>query len=251
MHFQCDLLELEEEQVLDYLHFLKSSHNTPSESFFKHTIYGLRYLYRQFGKQALALRMPSIERSKQLPIVLSQTEVKTLIHNTKLLKHRLIIALLYSCGLRNFELCNLKVVDCDLQRGLLHIRKGKGRKDRYVPLGNLLAQGIKKYLEAEKPQVFLFNGNSTTGQPAQYTPRGVQFVLRQARKRSGINKPLTAHSLRHTYATHLLEMGLDIVSLKEALGHSHIQTTMVYLQVARLDRSRLFSPLDRIYNVQA
>ena len=243
-HFQCDLLDLDEEQLLDYLHLLKEQNNSPSESFFKHTVYGLRFLYRQYGRKGLHVALPSIKRQKDLPVVLSQEEVRRLLVTPKLLKHRLVIALLYGCGLRNFELCRLKVTDIDLHRNTLHVRQGKGGKDRYLPLCGLLTKGLKRYLEAERPTEYLLTSNKGEG----YTTRGVQWVLRQARQRSGIQKQLTAHSLRHSYATHLLEMGMDIISLKDLLGHASIQTTMLYLHVAQVGRKPAFSPLEKLYN---
>lgn len=245
-HFRCDLLELDEEQVLDYLHVLKSKHRTPSESYFKHTVYGLRFLYKQFGLKSLQVSLPSISHDKELPVVLSQQEVRLILKTPKLLKHRIVLGLLYGCGLRNFELCNLKISDIDLDRNMLHVRKGKGRKDRYVPLCEMLVRGIAKYLAAECPEDYLINSNKGI----RYTPRGVQWVLRQTRKESGIGKQVTAHSLRHSYATHLLEMGMDIISLKDLLGHESIMTTMRYLHVARVGRQMPFSPLEKLYEHQ-
>lgn len=247
MYLQADLLGLDDDQILDYLHFLKRKHKTPSDSFFKHTVYGLRYLYRLYDKAESRIILPSIERQKTLPVVLSQEEVKRLLKGPKLLKHRLLLAMLYGCGLRNFELCNVKLSDIDFERKQLHIRKGKYRKDRYVPLCDLLIRGIKKYVQSENPVTFLFNGKSTTGEYVALTPRGVQWAAREARAKSGIKKQVTAHCLRHSYATHLLEMGTDIMTLKELLGHEDIQTTMVYLHVSRLGRKPPFSPLEKLY----
>lgn len=252
MHLQCDLLEIDDEQILDYLHVLKRKHKTPSDSFFKHTVYGLRYLFRIFDRTESRVILPSIERPKKLPVVLSWQEVRTLLKAPKLLKHRLILSLLYGCGLRNFELCNLKISDADLERKMLHVRQGKGRKDRYVPLCDLLIRGITTYLAAEKPVVYLFNGKSNTEEYTKLTPRGVQWAAREARRPSGIKKQVTAHSLRHSYATHLLEMGTDIMTLKDLLGHEDINTTLIYLHVARVGRQAAFSPLEKLYgNLQA
>jgi site-specific recombinase XerD len=243
-HFDGDLLALDEEQVLDYLHLLLSSSETPSESYFKHTVYGLRYLYKQYGLKALHVALPSIPHDKSLPEVLSQQEVRRLLKTPKLLKHRIVLALLYGCGLRNNELCNLRIKEVDLDRQMLHVCRGKGRKDRYVPLGPLLIRGISTYLQAEQPHEYLINSNKGSG---QYTARGVQWVLRQAGKESGIGKAVTAHTLRHSYATHLLEMGMDIMTLKDLLGHESVMTTMTYLHVARVGRQLPFSPLDKLY----
>jgi site-specific recombinase XerD len=243
-HFESDLLSLDEEQVLDYLHVLVSRSESPSESYFKHTVYGLRYLYKQYGLKALEVALPSIAHDKSLPEVLSQQEVKVILKTPKLLKHRIVLGLLYGCGLRNNELCNLRIKDVDLDREMVHVCRGKGRKDRYVPLGPLLLRGVSIYLQAEHPQEYLINSNKGGG---QYTPRGVQWVLRQAGKDSGIEKTVTAHTLRHSYATHLLEMGMDIMTLKDLLGHESVMTTMRYLHVARVGRQLPFSPLDKLY----
>lgn len=247
LHFKCSPLDLDEEQVLDYLHFLKSQHKTPSDSFFKHTVYGLRYAYRICGMKEMRVVLPSIERPKKLPVVLSRKEVKQLLKTPKLLKHRLILAMLYGCGLRCFELRNLQLQDLDFDRKMLHIRQGKGRKDRYVPLSQLQIRGLKKYIAAENPSSWCFTGNNNQGEPVQLSNQGVQWIVREARKHSGIKKVVTTHSLRHSYATHLLEMGLDIISVKELLGHAAIETTLTYLHVAQLGRQKPFSPLERLY----
>jgi integrase/recombinase XerD len=107
LHFKWDLLELDDEAILDYLHYLKSQRKTPSDSYFKHTVYGLRYLFRIYNKEESRVILPSIEQQKALPIILSQQEVKSLLKAPRLLKHRLIVSLLYGCGLGNFELCKL------------------------------------------------------------------------------------------------------------------------------------------------
>jgi integrase/recombinase XerD len=190
------------------------------------------------------LNFPSIKRDKKLPVVLSPKEMKGLLKAPTLLKHRVLIGVLYGCGLRCHELRSLLIKDVDFDRNMIHIRQGKGRKDRYVPLGEHLARGLKKYLDAEKPVKWLFNGKDHQ-QP--FSPRGTQWVVREATKKTGIKKQVSVHTLRHTYATHLLEQGLDIVSIKELLGHAHIDTTMVYLHVAKAGRQIPFSPLDKLY----
>jgi len=247
LHFNCSPLDLDEEQVLDYLHLLKSRHNTPSDSFFKHTVYGLRYAYRISGMKAMRVMLPSIERPRKLPVVLSRREIKQLLKTPKLLKHRLVLAMLYGCGLRCFELRNLQLKDLDFDRKMLHIRQGKGRKDRYVPLSQMQIRGLKKYIAADHPTTWCFNGYDRKGTPSRLSAMGVQWIVREARKHSGIQKEITTHSLRHSYATHLLEMGLDIMSVKDLLGHADIQTTLTYLHVAQLGRQKPFSPLDRLY----
>jgi site-specific recombinase XerD len=182
-------------------------------------------------------------------VILSKEEVKLLIRTPKLLKHRLMLALLYGCGLRCSELRNLHLKDISLDRMQLHIRQGKGGKDRYVPLCELLVRGILQYLESEKPVQWLFMGKNSTGKPVGLSAMGVQWVVKQARQHSGITKGVTTHILRHTYATHLLEMGIDIMTLKGLLGHVDIQTTLIYLHVAQCSRSKGFSPLERLYSL--
>ena len=156
--------------------------------------------------------------------------------------------MLYGCGLRRFELLNIKLPDLDFDRQMLHIREGKGRKDRYVPLGDHLCRGLKIYISLERPYIWLFNGKNNTGHLQQFSETGVQWVIKEASKKSGIKKHVTSHVLRHTYATHLLEMGMDIITLKELLGHTDIRTTMIYLHVAHLGRLRSFNPLDKLYS---
>jgi integrase/recombinase XerD len=247
LHFNCNPVELDQEQVLDYLQYLKTRSNTPSSSYFKHTVYGLSFAYKALGMEGYHISLPSIKFSKKLPVVLSKNEVKKLLRTPALLKHRIVLALLYGCGLRRFELLNIKLADVDLDRKMLHIREGKGRKDRYVPIGDLLARGLKTYLDAEHPYIWLINGKDSKGQLQRFSETGVQWIIREATRKAGIKKHVTSHVLRHTYATHLLEMGLDIMTLKDLLGHVDIHTTMIYLHVAQLGRDKAFNPLDKIY----
>ena len=248
LYFQCSPLELDQEQLLDYLHHLKSQHKTPSESFFKHTIYGLRYLYRIYDLPEHRVVLPQIAGSKKLPVILSKEEVRLLIKTPKLHKHRLMLAMLYGCGLRCSELRHIELQDVWLDRMQLHIRQSKGGKDRYVPLCKLLVRGIHKHLVSDKPVKWLFTGKDPSGAPVALSPMGVQWVVKQARQQCGIKKAVTTHILRHTYATHLLEMGLDIMNLKEVLGHVDIRTTLIYLHVARCAKTVGFSPLEKLYS---
>ena len=248
LHVNCNPLDLEEDQILDYLQHLKNQSTKPSQSYFKHTVYGLSLAYKVMGIDAKGVSLPSMKFPKKLPVVLSFNEIKKLIKAPSLIRHRLILALLYGCGLRRFELLNIKIQDVDFDRKMLHIRQGKGRKDRYVPLGDHLSRGLKIYLDSERPYVWLFNGKTNTGQLQQFSETGVQWVIKEAAKKANIKKHVTSHVLRHTYATHLLEMGMDIMTLKDLLGHIDIQTTLVYLHVAQLGRDKAFNPLDRIYS---
>lgn len=253
LHFGQVPTHLDEDQINDYLHLMQREHNTPSESYFKFTVYGLRYAFRISGLREARVALPSIRRDKKLPVVLSRQEVRRLLKAPKLLKHRVLIGLLYGCGLRCFEVRNVQLADLDFDRKMLHVRCGKGRKDRYVPLCDLLIKGIKSYIAAEQPTDWLFFGTQPVEGRAggafdsRYSQKGVQWAVGEARKAAGIIKPMSVHTLRHTYATHLLEDGLDIMSIKELLGHESIDTTLVYLHVAQNGRVKPFSPLERLY----
>lgn len=242
LHFNALPTHLTHEQIEDYLYVLKK--RGAAESFFKHTVYGMRFLFRVEGLPYRALQLPSFQNKQKLPVVLNQTEMLELLQAPILLKHRVLVAILYGCGLRCQEVRKLQLQDIDFERNLIHIRQSKGRKDRYVPIGQKLRNEIKNYLLRDKPVKWLFNGKNYKG----YSPQGVQRAVREAQQKTSIQKRITPHTLRHTYATHLLEQGLDIVSIKELLGHSFIETTMVYLHVVMQDRKVVFSPLDALFN---
>jgi site-specific recombinase XerD len=243
LHFNRLPTELDYEQIQDYLYLVKSQ-RAPSDSFFKHAVYGLRFVLRLEGLDERVVELPQLKRDKKLPVVLSKQEVKALLIAPVLLKHRLLLAITYGCGLRCSEVRNLKVKDVDLDRGMLHVRQGKGRKDRYVPLGQMLKRGMLQYLEAEQPKEYLFAGKDHT---SAFSQQGVQWVVKEARKKAKILKPLCVHTLRHSYATHLLEDGLDILSIKDLLGHESIETTLIYLHIARVRPAVCHSPLDTLY----
>ncbi|WP_235973064.1 tyrosine-type recombinase/integrase, partial [Flavobacterium undicola] len=198
------------------------------------------------------LRLPSIKHEKKLPVVLSKEEVWSLLVHAKLLKHKILIGLLYGCGLRCMEVRSVRLQDLDFDRKQLKVVQGKGKKDRYVPLSIHLIRGLRKYIEAEKPQDYLFNGQpvgrSGGDFDSRYSQRGVQWVIKQVSKAAGIAKEVHVHSLRHSYATHLLEDGMDIMTLKELLGHQNIETTLEYLQIAQLESQQKFSPLDMLFS---
>lgn len=248
IHTKTSPEKLSKTAINDYLFHCQHLHKTPSESFFKHTIFGLRALYKVLGMSGQKVNLPQIKRDAKLPIVLSKSEIKSLLNAPKYLKHRLMLAVLYGCGLRSYELCDLRLSDIDFERKTVFVRKKKGLVDRYVPLSDHLIRGLKKYIESEHPQIYVFNSQKTDeGAFRPLTTRAVQWLIKECRSKINTNKPITAHTLRHTYATHLLEDGLNIMSLKELLGHAHIETTLVYLHVANTGSSKKFSPLDTLY----
>jgi len=251
LHFGRVPLELTSEEVRDYLYELQNRSKTFSQSYFKHTVFGLRFLLKSEGLPYDYLRLPIIKTEKTLPVVLSKEEVWRMLRVPKHLKHRILIGLLYGCGLRCFEVRNVRLCDLDFDRACLHVVQGKGKKDRYVPLSKHLIRGLNSYIQAAKPKYWLFNGQATERSggdfDGRYSQRGVQWAVKQAVKQAGISKNVHVHTLRHTFATHLLEDGLDIVTVKELMGHSHIQMTMEYLHVARSNPQRAFSPLDTLF----
>ena len=251
LYFKKLPTELDPEQVQDYLYYLQKKSKTPSQTYFKHTVYGLRFLLKSEGLPYGFLRLPSIKHEKKLPVVLSKQEVWAMLQSAQLLKHKILIGLLYGCGLRCMEVRSVRLQDLDFDRKQLKVVQGKGRKDRYVPLSEHLIRGLIKYITAEKPKEYLFNGqpNGRAGGDfdSRYSQRGVQWAVQQVAKAAGIKKEVHTHTMRHSYATHLLEDGMDIITLKGLLGHENIETTLEYLQIAQLQSQRIFSPLDTLF----
>ncbi len=243
LHYDQLPTELDQEQVLDYLHLVKAN-GSPCASFFKFTIYGMRYACKLRGLSYQQFSLPAIQRNNKLPVVLNATEVKAMIEACDLLKHRLLIRLCYGCGLRCAEVRNLTLSAIDTERQMVHVKQGKGNKDRCLSMGIMLSRGIRDYIAAEKPRKFLFEGHDGDA----LSQRGTQWAVSQAVKRAGIVKEVSVHTLRHTYATHLLEQGVNILIIKDLLGHAHIETTMIYLHLARVPATVAFSPMDTLYN---
>lgn len=235
---------ISEKELNKYMASLARDSKSPSLSDFKFTVYGLRYCYRLLGMNEKVVKLPIIRRASKLPVVLNREECRALFKAPELLKHRVLLSLMYSAGLRARKASRLKLSDIDSGRMMIHIRQSKYNKDRYVPLSQLMLKGLRDYYYACGPVEYLFNGNEP-GTPLSV--RGMQWALREAVKKSKLQKGITLHTLRHSYATHLLEYGMDIVTIKDLLGHERIETTMVYLHVARPNRTNLFSPFDRLY----
>lgn len=247
LHFEKLPEELDDDQINEYLVALALDKKSPSRSSFKHMVYGLRYYYRLMGMNKRAIALPSLKKENKLPVILNRIELKELFAAPTLLKQRIVLSLIYSAGLRGQEVVNLKIADVDFQRMTIHIRQSKGKKDRIVPLADAMAVGLKKYLKAENPHIWLFNGKELDG---RYSVKGLSWVMRENLKKTSITKEVNLHSLRHSYATHLLEDGVNIVTLKELLGHADITTTMLYLHVAQCSTIKAHSPLDTLYNLK-
>jgi site-specific recombinase XerD len=244
LHYNALPENISDDEINEYLTMLALKSNAPSRSSFKHMVYGLRYYFRHIGLNKRAIALPSLKKETKLPVILNRKELKELFVAPQLLKHRIVLTLIYSAGLRGQEVINLKIGDIDFERKTIHIRQSKYKKDRVVPLSDYIAKGLKKYISVENPHVWLFNGKELDG---RYSVKGLSWVMREALKKTKIQKQVNLHSLRHSYATHLLEDGVNIVMIKNLLGHSNIDNTMVYLHVAQLPNTPPHSPLDRLY----
>lgn len=244
IHFGKLPEQIDPEEINEYLVSLARDPKSPSRSSFKHMVYGLRYYYRLLGMNKNAIALPSLRKETKLPVILNPQELKALFAAPTLLKQRIVLTLIYSAGLRSQEVINLKISDIDFERKTIHIRQSKYKKDRIVPLAKYMAIGLKKYLKAENPHVWLFNGKEAD---RRYSVKGLSWVMRESLKKTSITKEVSLHSLRHSFATHLLEQGLNIVTLKELLGHAEITTTMIYLHVAQCPLIKPHSPLDTLY----
>jgi len=248
LHFNKLPEHISDDEINEYLTALALSSKSPSRSSFKHMVYGLRYYFRHMGLDQRVVNLPSLKKETKLPVILNRSELKALFKAPPLLKHRVLLALAYSAGLRSQEIANLKLSDIDYERKTIHIRQSKFKKDRIVPLSDFISKGLEKYISVEHPVTWVFNGKEPN---SRYSTNGLSWVMRLALKRTNIGKQVNLHSLRHSYATHLLEDGINIVIIKLLLGHAHISTTMIYLHVAQLPHTPPHSPLDTLYPGQS
>ncbi|HEX5002363.1 MAG TPA: tyrosine-type recombinase/integrase [Bacteroidia bacterium] len=182
-------------------------------------------------------------REHRLPNVLSKEEVGLILDQPVNLKHKLMLIMIYSCGLRCSELLHLKPADVDSRRMLLIVRMAKGNKDRIVPLSVKLLPKLREYYRMYKPGTYLFEGQM---RGEMYSARSLQQVLRRAVEKAGIRKPVTLHWLRHSYATHLLESGTDLRYIQELLGHKSSRTTEIYTHVSTRSIQNITSPFDSL-----
>jgi site-specific recombinase XerD len=181
-------------------------------------------------------------KTSQLPNVLSEQEVQRLFAAVDNLKHRCILMMIYSAGLRLSELTALRMADLRIDRQEIFVHAGKGKKDRYTTLSSKLLKELKRYFAAYRPEYWVFEGQ--TG--GQYSTRSVQSIMRRAVEKSGVNPYATVHTLRHSYATHLLERGVSLRHIQELLGHASSQTTEIYTHISNKQRRTITSPLDQL-----
>ena len=230
---------LSKEELLNYLEYLVQKGYSKSAQ--NQHINAIKFYYEKYlekEKQYYFIDRPI--KDKKLPVVMSKEEVQQLLNQVHNLKHKTILILIYSCGLRISELINLKIKDIDSKRMLIQIRNSKGNKDRQVQLTNQILVLIKKYYKSYFPKEFLFNGMHG----GKYSSASIQKIIKRKALRAGIRKNITPHTLRHSFATHLLEDGIDIRYIQTILGHSNIQTTQIYTHVSSKHLKNIKNPTD-------
>ena len=222
-------------------HLLRLHGDGKSSSYQRQAISAITFLARLVGEPDVVETIQRPKRDRKLPAVLSRGEVRRILDATEFPKHRLALMLIYSAGLRVSEVVRLRVGDLDPERGLIHVRGAKGRKDRYTLLSNTAADALLRYGLSTDPDAWLFPG----GRPGRHlTTRSIQKVFERAIKRAGITKHASVHTLRHSFATHLLESGTSLRHIQTLLGHSSPKTTEIYTHVSQGDLRRIPNPLD-------
>ncbi|MGC9342132.1 MAG: site-specific tyrosine recombinase/integron integrase [Bacteroidales bacterium] len=233
--------DIREKDVVDYVHNYIIP-NGYSYTFQNHLINALKLFFGKILNAKFDIsRLERPKRENKLPNVLSKEEVKRILVADKNLKHRTMLSLIYACGLRRSELLNLTLKDIDSNRSVLIIRQAKGRKDRIVNMPNSLIEDLREYYRLYKPKKYLFEGS----QPGnKYSTSSIEAVLKKAVKKARIDKPVTLHWLRHSFATHHMESGTDLRIIQELLGHKSSRTTEIYTHVSTRTIQNLKSPFE-------
>ncbi len=217
-----------------------------SHSYANQVLSSLRFLHRYvLNVPAPVADIPRPKREKTLPKILSEPEVRRFLEELGSPKHRAIAFVLYSAGLRVGEVARLRVEDIDSQRAQIHVRLGKGGKDRYAILSPVVLGVLREYVRLERPEHWLFPGGKRRDK--HITTRTIQKQVSRAGRKAGIRKRVTPHMRRHSFATHLLEGGTDLKSIQELLGHRKISTTVIYTHVAQPKLRKITSPIDRLF----
>ncbi|MFH1307473.1 MAG: site-specific tyrosine recombinase/integron integrase [archaeon] len=227
--------ELNEEDAKSYLASLIDSKSRATLSLVASSI---RFFYNLLGKQIGQIVLP--KKEKKLPVVLTREEVKKLVESTDTRKSKLILSLLYSSGLRVSELVNLKKEDIDFGENLGWVRKGKGGKDRLFSISETLVKEIKNYISVIPENTYLFS------KLKPLTTRNIQKIIQSTSKKVPIHKKVTPHTLRHSFATHLLESGVDIRVIQTLLGHENLQTTQIYTHISQDQIKKVKNPFDSL-----
>jgi len=237
-YFKKPLDKITEQEFKDFLNnFFKKNYSAQTVNQY-HAV--LKLIFTKIYKIPFDFSIPYAKRAKKLPIVLSRQEIKTILNQISNLKHKLMLSMIYAGGLRVSEVINLKIKDIDLKSKTLIIRKGKGRKGRMTILSESLIPQLKLIIEASVGENYLFPSN----RGGKLTSRTMQKAFQQALKKSKIKKETSCHSLRHSFATHLLENGTDIRYIQELLGHSNLKTTQIYTKVAKHQLAKIKSPFN-------
>lgn len=246
-HYMRSPQEMGEKEVRDFLlHLIRDRKASPATQ--DMYVNALKFLYTVTLKRPEVVKdLSHPKRPHTLPVILSPEEVLRIFEAIRSVKYKAIIATAYAAGLRVSEVCGLRIADIDSQRMRIHVRAGKGKKDRYVMLGESLLALLRQYYQAARPKGdYLFPGQK----PQRHlTTTAVNKVLRQVIAATGLSKRVTMHTLRHCFATHLLEAGTDIRILQVLLGHSSIRTTLRYTHITDRLIQKLVSPLDIIHPV--
>lgn len=232
--------QLGEDEIKDYLHYTIKEQKSAS---YVNALYSaLKFLYETtLQREWNNFKIPRVKQGKKLPVILHEEEVSTLLNSISNIKHKAILMTIYGGGLRVSEVSNLKLIDIDSVSMQIHICQGKGKKDRYSILSKTNLKVLRDYCKLYRPRVWLFEG-SKNGEPI--TSRTIQRVFKKATRDAGIHKDVSVHSLRHSFATHLLNNGTDLAYIQRLLGHSNITTTTVYLHLRKIDILKVKSPLD-------
>ena len=235
------------EKIESYIYDMIKSKNL-SYSAQSQFINAIKFYYEKtLENPKTVFNLPRPKKPKTLPKVMSRKEVFKLLSVISNIKHKAILHIIYSGGLRLGELLNLKIEDIDSDRMLIHIKGGKGKKDRTTILGNTCLLILREYYRSYKPGVWLFE---SIKKGKQYSAKSVQNIFKTNLKKAGINKPFTVHSLRHSFATHLLEQGVDLRYIQELLGHSSSKTTEIYTHVSTKNLQNIVTPADLIFQIR-
>jgi len=241
-YFNRSPAELGEDELKEYMLYLMKERHL-SAGTFRFYVAALKFLYRTTLKREWAVEKIRYPRAKRkLPIVLDLSEVESLFAVTPNLKHKAILMITYSSGLRASETAHLKITDIDSKRMMIRISQGKGGKDRYSILSQTTLEHLRQYWRKYHPTEWLFNGAKKN---APLSTNSIQQLFYKAKKRAGITKPASVHTLRHSFATHLIEAGTSLHHVQLLLGHRSPTTTTVYLHVSRLNLAQVISPLDK------
>jgi len=241
-YFNRSPAELGEQELKEYLLYLIKERHL-SEGTFRFYVAGLKFLYRTTLKREWPVEKIKHPRAKtKLPVVLDLSEVESLFSVTRNLKHKAMLMITYSSGLRVSEAARLKLTDIDSVRMTVRISQGKGGKDRYSILSQTTLEHLRQYWKKYRPAKWLFEGQKKDNHITLYT---IQAIFQAAKKRAHITKPASIHTLRHSFATHLIEAGTSLHHVQLLLGHRSPTTTSVYLHVSRLNLSQVVSPLDK------